>query len=200
VSWCDVLGVTDLFTIGLGCDVAGAYLLSRGLLATPGQIARQQVFAYYGYNAANGVAGAEDRYDASLGLRALGAGFALQAVAYAISLSTDRGDAEGVAAAATAVALAIASAGVVMYIWRARRERAVRNTLIDVACCDGSGGEMNLPSAAMLVAFGREIARGNPALQHYKLRESESTPDGQRAYCARVWGVDDVRDAEEHVT
>ena len=30
-----VLDVADLFAVGIGCDIAGAYLLARGLLVAP---------------------------------------------------------------------------------------------------------------------------------------------------------------------
>ena len=30
----------DLFTAGIGCDLAGAWLLARGLIATPEQLTR----------------------------------------------------------------------------------------------------------------------------------------------------------------
>lgn len=33
-----MLSLEDLFTVGIGQDVAGAYLLSRGLLASPGDL------------------------------------------------------------------------------------------------------------------------------------------------------------------
>jgi hypothetical protein len=36
----DWFAIEDLFTLGLGCDLAGAWLLAQGLLLTPRQIRR----------------------------------------------------------------------------------------------------------------------------------------------------------------
>ena len=49
---------------------------------------------------------------------------------------------------------------------------------------------MNMPSAKLLVAFGRELG--------YTLRDGETTPAGQAVYTQRVFGVSKVRDAQEH--
>ena len=188
-----VFALEDLFTVGLGFDIAGAYLLAKGLLATPSEIAKQRTFGYYSYNAPDTVAAARDRVDGSIGMRALLLGFLLQAVGYAIGLATASNDEDGslLRALVGIILCGLAIAAVLVY-WRLRRPKAVKSLLVDVSCCDPAEPAMLKPSVQLLVAFGKELG--------YTLQPGEATPEGQSRYTLRVFGVggDDVRPAQEH--
>src|SRR5262245_54836778 len=81
----DVFVLQDLFAIGLGFDIAGAFLLALGLLVSPREIARRSAI-YPGFNSALMASQARDRADGEIGLVSLVAGFVLQALAYALTL------------------------------------------------------------------------------------------------------------------
>src|SRR2546423_3030073 len=75
------LSLDDLFTAGLGFDLAGATLLGVGLLVSPWGIAQRST-TFPGYNSDQVVSLAQDRIDASVGLASIGLGFLCQAAAY----------------------------------------------------------------------------------------------------------------------
>src|SRR4051812_29318665 len=60
-----LFSVTDLFAVGIGCDVAGAYLLARGLLLSP--VAVWQRMTWQGIET-RGLSEAEDRTMAVVGI------------------------------------------------------------------------------------------------------------------------------------
>ncbi len=152
-----MLAVEDLFTVGLGFDIGGAYLLARGLLAPPPLLASRTA-SFYGSNAYAVVSQAEDRIRGLFGLGSLVLGFSLQAIGYAIVLSgqgtTSFSTSRGV------LALALAAVPVVSVVGAERlvRPQLRRRLLIDVARFDVSLQEtMDQPSAAALVGFGRVL-------------------------------------------
>jgi hypothetical protein len=72
--------VDDAFTVGVSFDLLGGFLLGRGLLAHPLQIAvRNTNVTMPGsrFNAAEAVNQIQSRADASVGLVSLGTGFLL---------------------------------------------------------------------------------------------------------------------------
>ena len=77
-----VLQVTDLFAVGIGFDIAGAYLLARGLLISPHGLWVR--FTIAGADT-RFVDEAKDRVMAVVGLGALASGFVIQAFGYALS-------------------------------------------------------------------------------------------------------------------
>jgi hypothetical protein len=105
-----VFDITDMFALGLGCDLAGGYLLARGLLRSPRAIRRRAT--YNGIYPGGLIDDAEDRVVASIGIWALLGGFGVQALAYTLVLGFGSSSSAGslcqalVGVAATGVPLA----------------------------------------------------------------------------------------------
>jgi hypothetical protein len=86
----DLLIVADLFVVGLALDLAGAFLLSRGLLAAYPTLTRR-AGTYWNGNPHVAVGLAEDRIDGRFGVTYLALGFGLQVVGYVLDLAFIRG-------------------------------------------------------------------------------------------------------------
>lgn len=80
------LVVADLLAIGLGFDIAGAYILARGLFASETQIALTSA-KRVGYSSVLAFRSAQDRVDGYIGLATLVLGFAIQTVGYVVVLA-----------------------------------------------------------------------------------------------------------------
>src|SRR6266540_2200814 len=78
---CAYLSIDDLFTAGLGFDLAGAGLLAYGLLLSPREIS-WQAGTFPGYNSMQAVSLARNRVDALMGFTSIGLGFLCQGAAY----------------------------------------------------------------------------------------------------------------------
>jgi hypothetical protein len=78
------LGVLDLFVAGAGFDIAGAWLLARGLTTSAEEAARRKIRGRNTF-ARFDVRSAEDFADGRLGIASLTTGFLIQAVAYVLS-------------------------------------------------------------------------------------------------------------------
>jgi len=102
---CSVLTVQDLFAIGLGLDLAGGYLVARGLLASDEDMATRNTF--YGMGAQATVSRASDRVDATFGLAYLGSGFGLQIIGYVAEEAGVPSDRTGAARAVFFAALTV---------------------------------------------------------------------------------------------
>jgi hypothetical protein len=127
------LSLADLFTAGLGFDVAGAGLIAYGLFLSPQGIAIRTT-AWLGYNAEEAVALARGRVDAISGFLALGIGFICQGVAYAaVAAGADTASRTGWRAAVGAAVAALAAAALAVGLWYAVRDRMVKRLLIEVA-------------------------------------------------------------------
>src|ERR1044072_4580313 len=100
------MSVTDFFIVGLGLDLAGAAILARGLLLGSASIAA--LGAYRGLSHGMTVERCSDRAHAELGLTALGLGFLLQAVGYAVVIGGSD-QASGGTEAAVAIVLLLVS-------------------------------------------------------------------------------------------
>lgn len=184
-SFEDLLALEDVFVGGLGFAVAGAYLLGRGLLPSPGALARRSR-----PDDAAIVAAAQARVDALTGLIALALGFALHALGFVLVVGGAGPGERGVEGALVAVLCAAAGAGAVLAVWKGVRERATRSLLIEVARHDPLTGERgSRPAADRLRAFGHELG--------YPLGLDEATPDGAAVYARRVFGVTEVEPAQE---
>jgi hypothetical protein len=174
----ELLALEDVFTIGIGFGIAGAYLLARGLLASPGTLARRSR-----PDDEDTVARVRDRVDASFGLGALAAGFALQAVGYALAVGGVGASERTAARALMALTYAAAAAGAVLALWNGLRDRATRSLLVEVARHDPRTGERQAhPSAERLRDFGRALG--------YRPLPDEETPGGASVYVRRVFGVE----------
>lgn len=118
-----MFGTDDLFVAGLGFDIAGAWLLARGLLASPSEIALRTA-QLWGGNPATTAAELEDSVSGSFGLSALLFGFVVQGISYAISAQTDdptTGTWVGVAIAAAVPILATLAVEKLTHGWRLDR-------------------------------------------------------------------------------
>jgi len=73
--------VEDAFTVGVSFDLLGGYLLGRGLLASPSEIA-QRGSTRWGWNPADMIGQIRAGADGRIGLVSVAAGFILQAGGY----------------------------------------------------------------------------------------------------------------------
>lgn len=174
-----VLHVTDLFAVGIGFDIAGAYLLARGLLIKPhGLYVR---FTWAGA-ATRFVDEVRDRAIAVVGLAALVFGFMIQALGYALSLAVEPPDEKSVTSALVAVALATLAVLVIVGGERITRRRRLRSLFMAIARADAIGdGPTGAPTVRILVTGATEIGVE---------RENDESDE---AYARRAFGVDDVR-------
>jgi hypothetical protein len=178
VDWC--LSVEDLFVVGISCDIAGAYLVSRGLISSPVQIARRTV-ALWGGNRRTAIEQAEDRVRGQFGLGALVFGFGLQAVAYLLTIAGSNEGSHDTSRVVVAAALAILPGMLVLGVERAFRQHLLRRNLIGLARWNADERrEEALPSAKILAGFADEL--GHP-------RRSDE-PDA--TYALRVFEIEGV--------
>jgi hypothetical protein len=176
----------DLFVIGIGLDIIGAYLLGRGLLASSFEIARRAT-SYTGYSPPLAISQIADKVDGAIGLGTLLVGFVLQAVGYAVLLSRGTGERASLRTAVTPFLLALLSVVAVLGIWRAIRLRLMKREAIQVA-------RMNIfklpvevkerPYGRLLVYYGEEFGS--------ELHVGET----DEAYAKRVFGVDAIEPGE----
>jgi hypothetical protein len=79
-----------LFAAGAGLDVAGGFLLARGLIVGSDEILRRTITGETFFSAPETASKISDKVDASLGLSTLIVGFAVQAAAYAVVAGGDQ--------------------------------------------------------------------------------------------------------------
>ncbi len=179
-----LLSLNTLFLVGLALDIAGAVLLAKGLLLSSEQIARL-TGTYFGWNAGEAIARAEDKVDARFGLGCLLLGFGLQAVGYFLALLGVEPTA-GAGRAAAAIVIALAVAGGVVLVWRLLRRRLVMRELGRIAIsresADGEEG-WTTAKAAQLLAYGKLLG--------YPPRDGED----KVAYARRVFRLSLPEDA-----
>jgi hypothetical protein len=174
--------VEDLFVVGIGFEVAGAFLLGRGLLTSAEEIARRTA-SYLGYSSPLAVSQIKDRVDGAFGLGALFLGFLTQAVAYVVTLSRGTsGDGSG-ARAVTAITLALLAVVLVLVLWQAVRPRLLKRGAIKVARVNVFKLPVEIkerPYGALLLNYGKEL--GFDRLD----------TDNERTYAERVFGVTEI--------
>lgn len=178
-----VFGVEDFFAVGLGLDLAGAYLLARGLLTSLPDIATART--YVGMGAQRTVQAVSDRVDGSAGLLCLLSGFLLQACGYAASSAGLAAGEPSAARALTFAAVTFVVLAAALLVHRALSPGQVRSLAFRVTCLDGHGLPHEEPPGKALLELGVEL--GDP------VRGDET----YGAYARRVWGVDRVTDADD---
>jgi hypothetical protein len=154
----DPLSVDNLFTVGVSFDLLGGYLLGRGLLSTPGEIARRNTNPFQAsFNAAEAVSQVRSRADAQVGLVSLMIGFLLQAGGY-VALIAGVKVKTGGERAALAVGLALAVALAASLVFRRIQRRLVIRNAVEVACANPMTGlRDDHPDGETLVALGPQL-------------------------------------------
>jgi hypothetical protein len=175
-----LLSIDDLFAAGIGLDVAGAYLLGRGLLASPATITRRAT-PRWDFSAPVAVGLANDRVDAMAGISVLLAGFGVQAVAYTLLVALDLDAGQGWSRAATLLGCAAAAAASTIAADRSTHWLRLRRVLIELARYGRGETRHDEPSARLLQDLGQEVG-------FYSLAD-EVIPGGPDRYAARVFGV-----------
>jgi hypothetical protein len=180
-----ILSIDDLFAAGLGLDVAGAYLLGKGLLTSPQAIIKRAT-PYYDFSYPVALAQAEDRVDAVAGIAVLLTGFALQALAYTLSIGFALHAGTGWVRAITALAAAVVAGAVALVAAHQTRWRRLAAQVVDLARHDKVGQRHDEPSARRLQSYGFELG--------ISAAEKEILPGGAPLYCRRVFHVERTRD------
>lgn len=181
----ETLSLDCVFAFVLGLEVGGAYELSRGLLASPGQIVRRST-PYWDFSAPLAVEYAENEVDGRSGLLALGFGFLVQIAGYVLAAGNWRTGHNGTSAALVALVSALFAVTVVLLSHRAVRVRLVRRVLSRVVMVDSRTGEQSeLARWEYVRSIGHEIGES--------LTEDEESAlqggDGASRYAQRVFGV-----------
>ena len=178
-----LLVTQDLFAIGVGCDIAGGYLVVRGLLLDDIEL-RRVVGTYVGLSFGGLVGRIRDRIDARIGLAALTLGFALQAAGYVASLwtpSAQYGRDRAIAAGLIAIVAVIAVLG----IWRVVRRPLIKRHIVRIARVDAENRVvLQQPLRGILIPLGEEAG--------YPRRSSGASVEEDEAYAKRVFGVDEL--------
>lgn len=178
----DALNVQDFFAVGLGLDLAGGYLLARGLLTDEADLATARTFA--GLGAQSTVAAVRSRVDAKYGLVYLGGGFVLQAVGYVAEAAGVRTGPTGLDPAAAFLVLTVVALVCALVVWRRREPRAVRALAFKVTCLDGNGLPACPPDGRQLMALGAELG------------DDACDDESYGHYAQRVWSVGTVTDSD----
>jgi hypothetical protein len=170
--------VDDAFTVGVSFDLLGGYLLGRGLLASPAEIA-QRGKTYVGWNSADVIGQIRAGADGRIGLGSLAIGFLLQAGGYVALIAGATLKTGGVRAVA-AVVLALGDAFAWWLLLRRVHAWFVKRLAVDVARVNGESGELGeYPDGRKLLALGQALGflptevmgSGNPgALDRYAKR------------------------------
>jgi hypothetical protein len=154
------LSVDDAFTVGVSFDLLGGFLLGRGLLARPLQIAvRNTHVTVVGsrFNAAEAVSQIQSRADASAGLVSLAIGFLLQAGGYVALVAGAKVD-TGLVRGVLAVVLALAAAAGAFLAFRRVRDRLVLRLAVEVARANPFNGRMDDdPDITTLLDLSRQL-------------------------------------------
>jgi hypothetical protein len=180
-----LFSVDDAFTVGASFDLVGGYLLGRGLLASPSEIARRGG-TYWGYNAAETISQVKAGADARVGLTSLGIGFMLQAGGYVALIAGARVD-TGAWRAIASVALSLVVSTGWYWALRGGRLRIVKRLCVGVARASRpSGGLAEAPDGVKLLALGQELG--------YLASEAPGidNPGMLARYAKQVFGVDRV--------
>lgn len=153
----DHLTLNDLFVVGLALEITGGWLLGRGLLASPLDLARR-AGAFMGANPHAVVSAAENKVDGAFGLGALLGGFAVQAVGYFLIIGNGGGDEIGWCRALVAAGLGMLAAVALLVAWMRSRRRLVLRTLRGPARYDVNSGEMvDIPFAWALCSYAEAL-------------------------------------------
>jgi hypothetical protein len=158
----DYLQLQDLYTAGIGFDLAGAVLLARGLINRPAELTRL-AGSFWGSNAYQAISVARNRLDAVAGVVALGAGFTLQAAGYVASLARQHREHTGTRDAAIAIGLGFFALIAALIAGTAYRRRGLLPLLIEMSRYTMDERRMDFPRAQLLP--GWLVALGNARIE-----------------------------------
>lgn len=176
-----LFSVSDLFVIGTSLDLAGGFVLARGVLDSDSLLVGRST-SFWGWSAPVAVASAQGRVDGAIGLTWLAFGFLLQVAGYVAALATEpRLEASWLRAAA-ALFLAATAAAVALLSWRQVRSARVKARLVRMAHYEiVSTSETpvcrDLPSRERLLAYAT------------LLEASQVEGEERAATIARVFGL-----------
>jgi hypothetical protein len=169
--------LNDLFLVGLAMDMTGGWLLGRGLLVSPIDLARR-AGSFAGENPYAVVSAANDKVDGYFGLGALGGGFLLQAIGYVFLIGRGGANETGWCRAVVALALGVLAGAAVLAAWRYFRHRLLLRTLLGPAHMEyGTGKLADKPFAPRLNGFAEAMG--------YERHEEEDSV----AFAQRVFGT-----------
>jgi hypothetical protein len=176
-----VLTPTDLFTAGLGAEVAGAVLLAKGLLLSPSQlVARSRSF--WSYSPTQIIGLVDDRVEAVFGVIGIGAGFLAQLTGYFVIVADPGIPSGGAARAAISALTAIASAVLVAGPWFLLRSKLRMNGIVKVARAATPASARGLPDAHLLAAVAQEMGEGRTM--------TRGIVESDKLFSQRVFNVD----------
>lgn len=178
-----ILTVQDFFAVGLGLDLAGGYLVARGLLADEADIATSRTIAWMGAQAT--VSKVSDRVDARFGLLYLLLGFGLQVVGYIAEEAGLEPGPTGWPPALTFLLLTAVALVAALLVHRRLAPALTRALALRVARLDGYGLPASEPNGRELMELGVKL--GTEAMQGESYGE----------YAQRFWKIDRVSDADE---
>jgi hypothetical protein len=151
------LTLTDLFVVGLGVELVGAWLIARGLLASP---ARLKSFGNVGALGAGDVAErARDRVDALFGMVYLLIGFLAQLIGYLAEIHGDHVSHGATRFHGALIALTVATV-LAIVVWASLHRPALRSLLVAIAFASLRDDAGEVPgSRASNLALLAEYAR-----------------------------------------
>lgn len=170
--------IEHLFATGLGFDLGGAWLVSRGLMSPAATIARRSATLWNG-NPQPAVDQVRDSIDAPFGLACLLLGFGMQGLGYILVIATDPAVPEATFVAVTLAAVALLLPVIFVAIWtRTQRIGLVKRKLVAVARYNVNEQRLDPnPDLGKLAEFARIL--GEPALNEEK----------QEAHVRRVFNI-----------
>jgi hypothetical protein len=183
--------LTDLFVVGLGVELVGAWLIARGLLAPLWVV--KSFGTWGGIGAANVVDRARNRVDALFGIAFLAVGFVAQLAGYLAEIHGDH-LAHGRGLLGDSLILLAAAMGIPLGVWWFFHRRALRAMLVEIAFtplrADGTKEAENrekslerLGEYARVLRHGAKLDEGTGPYLH----EVYGEPDDIRVPCHWWW-------------
>jgi hypothetical protein len=175
------LTLTDLFVVGLGVELVGAWLIARGLLAPLWVV--KSFGTWGGIGAANVVDRARNRVDALFGVVFLAAGFLAQLAGYLAEIHGDHLAQGGGLLGDSLILLAIAM-GIPLGLWLLFHRWALKAMLVEIAFTPlRADGEEDVESREKSLEWLGEYAR--------VLQDGAELEEGTDPYLREVYGEPD---------